>query len=947
MEEYIITINDVKEAYKKLKAYIYNSNNSDILFRRELAIYEDEKIDEKLENFTNSINKAISLNEDDLKEFLIQSFNDINYYILPKKIPNTSDQTTCDNIFRNDSDEFLEEKNLEENNINYFFKAQLEYLLIDVLWIIKEGYHLINDEIRKNCYGNTLCYDAETKSIKKGERLFDNYAYKYQAWRDNGIRIAKQQIKNKNNVLLICLDFERFFPSSNICFDKIKTDIKEKNEQKCHLTKILECIYKAYNDKIQKESQRIQLPIGLFSSRVIANWYLSNFDTSMKKHFMPIYYGRYVDDIFMVISNITLDQNENVQNWFEEKFINNEKSPIHKSKDLNNSYVYNDDEKLKFNKDKVKFFFFSTDYSTALLDNFQKQIEENSSAFWLLPEENDDNTFEENAYNIDYEDTINKFRAISGIRNNKYGASIFLSKIIKQTILSSNEKNNKMTQSIFKFFSGKNFIEMNSLWEKAYTYFVATEDKVSIKKFYNKINNYINLLRYNNTDDTRILQDSLKVINSFSLSMATSLNYSIFPENEISIVDIDNFSVIEMAKKIRKSYLSRRQYMPLPLIIYSKNCPENIIEKNIIEKCLKTNIEYDESIINSYKNPRLIRSYEKLIFNFFNILFKSANENSNPHEEYKKLINKIVYKTDDVKTDNSKTKIDTIEFHTISPNENQMKIGLSNIKLIYKDIINAMKGNSNNNWTKLQRHNRLLNLATREKVNCFVLPETSVPWAFINMYAEHALKKRQMIIFGLEHILINNYCYNFSVVLLPFTNSKGVDDVLPIFRLKNHYSPIEQKEILKYHNKIPQLSPQLYHLIKWHGITFTVFNCYELADINHRALFKSKIDILFAIEYNKDIPYFKNIVESTCRDLHCYFVQANTSEYGDSQISIPKKTIEMTPLKVKGGENDTILTYNLDIDKLRDFQKQNVLFQDPEEFKNTPPGFDHENVDNR
>lgn len=55
----------------------------------------------------------------------------------------------------------------------------------------------------------------------------------------------------------------------------------------------------------------------------------------------------------------------------------------------------------------------------------------------------------------------------------------------------------------------------------------------------------------------------------------------------------------------------------------------------------------------------------------------------------------------------------------------------------------------------------------------------------------------------------------------------------------------------------------------------------------------------------------------------------------------------MTPLKVKGGENDTILTYNLDIDKLRDFQKQNILFQDPEEFKNTPPGFDHENVDNR
>ena len=104
---------------------------------------------------------------------------------------------------------------------------------------------------------------------------------------------------------------------------------------------------------------------------------------------------------------------------------------------------------------------------------------------------------------------------------------------------------------------------------------------------------------------------------------------------------------------------------------------------------------------------------------------------------------------------------------------------------------------------------------------------------------------------------------------------------------------------------------------------------------------------MFAIEYNKDTYYYSNIVESTCRDLHCYFIQANTSDYGDSRLSMPKRSVEMTPVKIKGGDNDTIITFTVDIKSLRDFQRQSTLFQNKEDFKNTPPGFDHDFVSQR
>ena len=59
---------------------------------------------------------------------------------------------------------------------------------------------------------------------------------------------------------------------------------------------------------------------------------------------------------------------------------------------------------------------------------------------------------------------------------------------------------------------------------------------------------------------------------------------------------------------------------------------------------------------------------------------------------------------------------------------------------------------------------------------------------------------------------------------------------------------------------------------------------------------------------------------------------------------MPKHNVEMTPVKIKGGDNDTIITFTVDITKLREFQMQNKLFQGKDDFKNTPPGFDHQRV---
>jgi len=158
------------------------------------------------------------------------------------------------------------------------------------------------------------------------------------------------------------------------------------------------------------------------------------------------------------------------------------------------------------------------------------------------------------------------------------------------------------------------------------------------------------------------------------------------------------------------------------------------------------------------------------------------------------------------------------------------------------------------------------------------------------------------------------------------------------FQLKNHYSPEEKRLIGGYNFSIPE-NVHKRPLYCWRDCYFPVYNCYELANINDRSEFISWADMVVAVEFNRDTNYFGSIIESLARDLHCYCVQVNTSEYGDSRITQPKRTEEQNLLTVKGGINQALLIEEIDIQSLREFQIKDYTLQKNAIFKPTPPGF--------
>ena len=162
-------------------------------------------------------------------------------------------------------------------------------------------------------------------------------------------------------------------------------------------------------------------------------------------------------------------------------------------------------------------------------------------------------------------------------------------------------------------------------------------------------------------------------------------------------------------------------------------------------------------------------------------------------------------------------------------------------------------------------------------------------------------------------------------------------------RNKKFYAPSEMGMLEEHNLNIITANRNLINpIFCWNNLYFSCFDCFELADIEFRSQSKSFVDLIIACEWNKDTNYFDKIIEASTRDLHCYVVQVNTSQFGHSKIIAPKSKDEMTLLNITGGK-DNILIGEININELRAFQKLRHIPKIKYKFKPLPPNFIKDN----
>lgn len=967
-----IKVKEVVAAYIKLKNFAYYDKRN-IYLRAQIADFESEK------NFSSRFKEIVEIlnSAPKTKSFILSLKDKITHFSTPKKFESTKFQSSQIVSNRTISPRY------PISRLSHFINAPVEFHIITAIWLINFGL-AFEEQVSSRANGNRLNPHSFKAKNGKTLSLYRLYFSQYKNWRDSALSAAKNTIRKGKDVAIIGLDIKDFFHSVRINiseFDsviqkKLKSDYLE-NVNSIFLKGNL--LYsKLFNCKVANE---FLLPIGLISSGLLSNWYLKDLDKKIEKEISPVFYGRYVDDILIVVKNPKFDFSaknpvaEFLQRNFVAKSILEEISSKG-SENPSGYYIFKDKYKtsLQIQTEKIKIQEFSSKESTAVIDKFESEIAKNASEFQQLPDEDNlEANFEESAVALIYSDTKNKIRSIKEFHEDILGATIFLTKNIFLAQQTSNHQIKKFGNQIVKFLSGIIALEFPHLWEKVFSFFVIAGQKEFFSQFFtNTVSNISKIEPSDNFDEneSKNLLAKLKDTLLWCLKKAAASPLSLNPKfwEEVKgkkLIDPSfNDDIDKAINGYRKSNLMPNHLVAIPLANYLLVSRDNSF--NYLDSSLPKKLDHQSQFTLDREkikfSPRFVHFHEASLLEFYKRVCFSR-EDSIAHEKQLEKSFDVFYEINfphSVSFRNtskykklkdeffSETSIDKGGVRIIqnacgSPGNLDLNIGVANLRLPPNYFSENFSGKPVLSSSRRSKIVKILNSARKEKnLDLIVFPETSIPYLWLNMLARFSQKSSIGAVFGIEHIIIQKTALNYACALLPI-KLNGTTHVIPIFRVKNHYSPEETRMIKAAKLFVPKVPKPVYHIINWENKYFSIFNCFELADIKHRSIFRSKVDFLIATEFNPDIEYFGNIVESTTRDIHAYFIQCNSSQFGDSRICQPKRSYKKDLLRVKGGRNSILLISKIRIKDLREFQigNRNKLF------KPLPPGFSVSSVKKR
>ena len=1057
-----ILIYQLKGAYRKYKNHIYYDNYSSIQ-RFNLAEFEfknfGKNFSEKFndndfhENFDNFFLDFAEKLCDDFDSISDKIINEINVISIPKHF---IDENNDNNIISN-----FNIMNKKLNKVHYFIDLPVEGHILGVLWIIRCGF-LLDDKLYSHCYGNRL-NETFLEKIKNNQYddfspfLFKPYYKNYQSWRDNGLNSVNTILENDKNAIMFSLDFKDYYYRSLINFDDLKNDLittkkvvfqmddNNLNDFDDKLTNFIESIFNEYSKKFCRDISNTPLtrvksyengnfkdlpmiPLGFLPSLIISNWNLQGFDKSILEEVHPFYYGRYVDDILIVLESHEKSpsfgkspvEELSLPNFLNKYFTPNSENPFNHilhvnpnldDKDYSKSVIrvynlpintnnhsneikYYHYENLEIQMKKLRVYKFSNKCSDAIIKNFKKEIYKNSSEFRLMHSLDDiKDCLEDNLYKINYKESINRLNDINDVSINKYEISKILSRLNFASKNLFNEKiPNDMINEVKFAFQGK-YIDFLSLWEKLFSFLYINDCFDEINLLLSQIINDINSIEFclglNDLkqfgfskwqwDDSykfTLYSDNLNKNYDFNTDLELqNLKKSLLNFLYASVIRVvslkSNFNKINLDffKNICSLYdrnpsehvynylfslMHNNSLMKYPLkdvwhfnedydFIHQKNGKNNLYS-GIYPRFIKLNEfifhKINNNIFSEEITPDMCNIELNYIKNFIeqynehNFGIKSDKLNSNSIDNW--CINNEEYKLNDLCT----------ILNIYSHKKDKIKIGLLNTKLFEENVEKRLKNKPNLSFKRFDNIKYLMNDAIKKGVELLVMPEMYIPYEWINEIVRVSKDHQMAIIFGVEPIVNKNNVGNYIMYSLPFLINNKYHESVVIHRLKNHYAPFELKTYKKY-NKTPIEINNNYHLLIWNDVYIAPYYCFEIADIEDRSLFKNCCDIVTVSEFNKDTQYFRNIAESLSRDLFCYCIKSNTSEFGGSVIIQPSSSENKYLVNLKGGENDYIITYNLDIKKLREESIKNDNYLVNSYFKPKPPGFDIEIIKKR
>lgn len=563
----------IEVAYKKLKQMVY-FDKTNLTLRERLAEFEcGDDFSDLLLTLSHIVESDVPHETDEFKVWL----DKIRFQLVPKGVeaPKKKDDSNGTYVSNYTSDSVH-----KVGKVNYIFDGPVELHLISVLWLMFEGFEY-DQTLSEHCYGSRLHQHLENNADHSAY-LFQKYHELYARWRDTGIEKARDMlVDDKQNVCVIALDVQEYYYRIELNWDTYREQVKRRKPSGNleavfmqrellgeKLFKCIEAICNAYRKEIDPllrithpdlPETATCLPIGLCASPVIANYYLTQFDQAVMEKVRPAYYGRYVDDILIVVPTASVPKSKDpIKEFMDQVLV---ESGVLRWDNKGSRYEIKSRSGLYMQKKKCVLQFFDAGHSIAGLEKFRRKLQENASEFNLLPVDGDESPVAQVAYDLLYDGSVNTVRSVKAIAENRWELASHLAKQTQLHLLTDGKLDKGLKTELFYFFKGRNAIDYWDMWERVISFFLIAGESNAANQFRDAVWNEITKIQYYSDSDDVKVRSRLRESLGKHLDRCVELSRAV-------IESVDEHSTLS-TDYWRKSNLIRHHLVGIPLLNYT------------------------------------------------------------------------------------------------------------------------------------------------------------------------------------------------------------------------------------------------------------------------------------------------------------------------------------------------------------------------------------------
>lgn len=953
-----IQLSDLVLAWRKAKVDLYYSTNPPLF---EMANYEENLIDnlEKLAGLINSKSKKWVTKPDFLGLWTLApkaiSFNKDSSD--SKSDAEQQEENDTALIFADPEGEWqsqINRGNTPTAEFRLMARCSMDFHVLSALWMLQVG-HLFDQQLSDNVHGSRLRRNRYNEINPLSLGSFKPYLKPFRDWRDGAIKAMDRALSDGKKVIALTADVTSFYHELNAHFmlDETFHELAEVSltSQQRHLNLLF---ISALHSWAESTPLQKGLPVGLPASAVVANAALIKLDQFIEQQVVPLYYGRYVDDILLVMENTgNLTNSSDFWDWV----INRDGGKDLLEQD-NGSILfkpeYMDDCRIAFENSKNKLFVLSGGPGAALVNAIREQINQRASEWRSLPAlpespatiatdllKATSNTGE-HADNLRKTDSLSLHRAGFALNLRDYEAyerdlppdawqahrHAFFDAVIDHllTPVKFFELAQYLPRIVRMATACEDFEKLGLILRqmKELTETVTEQCTHTIKASDCSADDVKNELhRWHQSLSTALTESILNALPP-QLSSKAKTSWTQFMESHwlrlsehlwiangletmlpVNLPDMQQLQARLFSHDLAHIPL-RFSGMPKEMVSQRGIPRHNKLQQAPWQPDDIPDIGIGDAIstLASWFKPKLTKSIPPGLYFAtrpfsLNELYLIAPDPFSPasQEELGKVVCTLRgFELEQEKMPRWDKQQRYLEIPDGEP-ETRQTIAVASWEVADSNFVAAaLRQPAANSRQRYQRLNRLINelISRPDGARYLILPELAMPPHWFMRIASKLNGRRISLITGVEYLRAPRKRVHNQLWASLTHDGLGFPSLMLYRQDKQKPAIHEETQLFNLGGlKLQPAKSQQWDkppIIRHGDFHFAMLNCSELTNIRYRAALRGKMDALFVAEWNSDIDTFNALVESAALDIHAYIIQYNNRQYGDSRIRAPYKS---------------------------------------------------------